>query len=112
IPPLAGDPAGPTGAVDAVMLRAPLVDRFAEHVPELIVYQVADTADRIRVRLLARGTSPADIAARLLDNQAEVEAGHRIAHRTFVNDATLDQLVANVADALLADTAAPAEVAA
>jgi guanylate kinase len=95
---------GSAGRVDAVMLRAPLVDRFAEHVPELTVYQIADTADRIRARLLARGTNSADIAARLLDNQAEVEAGRRIAHRTFVNDGSLYELTAYVAAALLADT--------
>jgi hypothetical protein len=86
------------------MLRAPLVERFTEHVPDLTVYQIADTADRIRARLLARGTSPADIAARLLDNQTEVEAGRHIAHRTFVNDGSLDELAGNVAAALLAGT--------
>src|SRR4051794_2361157 len=108
LPPLGDCSAGSAGPVDAVMLRAPLVDRFAEHVGELAVYQIADTADRLRARLLARSTSPADIAARILDNQAEIEAGRRIAHRTFVNDGSLDELAGSVAAALLADTSGAA----
>src|SRR3954468_10651500 len=48
LPPLSNPSSGPADPVDAVMLRAPLVDRFAEHVGAVTVYQIADTDDRLR----------------------------------------------------------------
>ena len=118
LPPLVQEAAGAGSApVDAVMVRAPLVPRMAELVPELVVYQIADRAERTRARLLARGTSAADVAARIRDNQAEVAAGRLVADRTFLNDGSLHELVDAVAAALVTDcpvdgTGRGAEVAA
>lgn len=81
--------------VDTVMLRAPLVDRFARHYP-VVVFQIEDSPARTAARLRARGTSDVDVTARLGDNNAEVAAGRLIADRVFVNNASLDVLAGAV----------------
>ena len=97
LPPLRRSPDGP---VDAVMLRAPLVDRFAAICDDFTVFQIEDTPTRAAERLRARGTSEDDIAARLADNNRELVAGRAIAARVFVNDGTLDELADVIAAAL------------
>lgn len=93
LPPLRLAPVGP---VDTVMLRAPLLARFAAAVPHHVVYQVEDRPERVMARLAGRNSGHDDLEARLLDNRAEVEAGRRVAHRVFVNDRSLS----NLADAM------------
>jgi guanylate kinase len=97
LPPPAG------GAMDAVILRAPFVDRLARRFPEQLVYQLEDTAQLARARLLSRGCAPAELAARLDDHHGEIEAGRRVAHRVVVNDRPLDALADTFAAALHAD---------
>jgi hypothetical protein len=91
------------GTVDLVMLRAPLIERFATFVPELLVYQVEDTADRMCQRLLERDCGPEDLVARLDDNRRELALGRRLAHRVFANDGALDDIVDAVQGALQRD---------
>jgi len=92
-----------TGPLDAVMLRAPLIARFAEVVPRFLVYQIEDHADRTRARLIARGCPASDLAARIDDNHNEIAAGRELADRVFVNDGSLNDLVARITSALSAD---------
>lgn len=89
LPPLRIATVGP---VDTVMLRAPLVARFAASVPHHVVYQVEDRPERVMARLAGRDSGHDDLEARLRDNRAEVEAGRRVAHRVFVNDRSLSRL--------------------
>jgi hypothetical protein len=67
------------------------------------VYQLEDTAQQARARLLLRGCAPAELAARLDDHHAEIAAGRRVAHRVVVNDRPLTALADVVAAALHAD---------
>lgn len=96
-------PAPSPGLVDAVILRAPFVEAFARRVGDPLVYQIEDTAERARQRLVSRGCGAAELAARLDDHQRERLVGRRIAHRVFVNDRSLAVLVEAVAAALRED---------
>lgn len=96
---------GWAGRPDVVMLREAFVPRFAELVPGQVVYQIEDSLDRRRSRLRRRGGSPAELAARLGDDPAEIGAGRQVADRVFVNDGSLDALVDAVATALRRDVA-------
>ncbi len=97
------------GAIDTVMLRAPLVARFAAAVPAHVVYQIEDRPDRVVARLASRNSGHHDLEARLHDNRREVEAGRRIAHRVFLNDGSLTALAAAVAAAARSDIATAPE---
>lgn len=100
LPPVA---VSTTGPLDLVMLRAPLVARFAQHVPHHLVYQVEADADSARRRLLERGCIGAELAGRLLDNDREVACGRRIADRVFVNGGSIEDLADAVVAAVAAD---------
>ena len=92
-----------SGPIDAVMLRAPLVARFAHVVSHHLVYQIEDGADRTRSRLIARGCPPAELAARIDDNHKEIAAGRQLADRVFVNGGSISDLTDGIASALGAD---------
>jgi guanylate kinase len=92
-----------TGPVDTIMARAPFIELFAAYFPHRLVYQIEDTADRARARLVARGSDAHEIEARLAGHDAEIAAGRAIARRAFTNDGDLDGLVAAISDALAAD---------
>jgi len=100
--PILLDAAGP---IDTVMLRAPFVARLAQLAPTCVVYQISDTAKRTARRLAERGTPQQEVAARMADNRAEVEAGRGIARRVFVNEGPLSALVDQVAVTLASDVA-------
>ncbi len=101
-------PGGP-GPADAVMLRTPVLARFAELVAHRVVYQIDDRPERVAARLLARHCPPAELQARLDDNRLEVAAGRQVADRVFLNAGTLIELVDQVAAAVLRDTGTHAE---
>lgn len=84
----------------AVMLRAPLVERLAARIPDLLVYQIEDSADRSRQRLVQRGCDVDELAARLADNERELVRGRLVANRVFVNDGPLDVTVDSMISAL------------
>jgi guanylate kinase len=92
-----------SGPIDAVMLRAPLIPRFARVVPHYLVYQIEDSADRTRTRLIARGCSMTELVARIDDNHKEIVAGRQLAGRVFVNDGSLSDLVEEITSAVSAD---------
>jgi guanylate kinase len=86
------------GRIDAVMLRASLVDRLTRVLPDrpLFVIQVEASPGRIHDRLSRRGGSPDERARRLEDNDCEARAGRAIADRVFCNDGSLAELVHSV----------------
>jgi guanylate kinase len=91
------------GPLDAIMARAPFIELFVPYFPARLVYEIDDTRERARTRLIQRGSGEHEIDARLEGHQAEVEAGRQIASRSFVNDGTLDGLVEEIAEALRVD---------
>ena len=91
------------GPLDTIMARAPFVELFAEYFPHRLVYQIEDTAERARDRLVARGSDAYEIEARLAGHDAEVAHGRTIAQRVFTNDGDLDALVDAIAAALRTD---------
>jgi guanylate kinase len=91
------------GPIDTVMARAPFIELFTEYFPDRLVYEIEDTIERARARLIDRGSDDHEIEARLAGHRAEIEAGRDIASRNFVNDTTLDELVAALAGALYLD---------
>ncbi len=93
------------GPVDTIMARAPFLDRLDEFVPCDLVYQIEDTPERARLRLVARGCDEAEIAARLDAHTEEANAGRALARRVFRNDSTVTELANAVADALQTDLA-------
>jgi hypothetical protein len=102
---LAPAAAGPGGPADAVILRAPFVDRIGQLFPDLLVYQVEDTAERARRRLLLRECAPSELAARQDDHRRELAAGRRVAHQVIVNDRPLPALADAVSATLRHDLA-------
>ena len=92
------------GPADTIMARAPFIDLFADYFPNRIVYQVEDSIERAYARLVERGSSADEINARLVGHSDEIDAGHRIAQRVFVN-ADFDALVSEMARAIEADFA-------
>lgn len=98
------------GVVDAVMLRAPLVARFAQDYPDHVVYQVEASRDVMVERLGARGYGPDELRARLADNERECVAGHALAFRRFRNDGALAVVVDEVAAAVADDFATASQV--
>jgi guanylate kinase len=103
LPPVAASSRGP---IDLVMLRAPLVARFARFVPNHVVYQIESSPDCMRERLMERGCDPLELAARLIDNDRELSLGRRIADRVIANDGPFSVVVEIVAAALRTDVPA------
>ena len=93
----------PDGPVDAIMARAPFIELFATYFPDPLVYQIEDSTEHAHARLLERGTSADEVAARLLGHDQEIESGRAFAHRTFINDGTLEGLVDAMTSALRRD---------
>ena len=99
-------PDGPTDVVGTILARAPFLEALKAFVPSALVYQIEDTTSRARLRLLERGCDENELRARLDCNAEETAAGRAIADRVFTNDATIVDLVDNVAAALRNDLAA------
>lgn len=93
----------PDGRLDAVMLRAPLVEQLRAFVPWLLVYQIEADLEEASDRVVARSVDDDDARARTAANQGELDQGRRIADRVFTNDGELDELVDSVTAALLVD---------
>jgi hypothetical protein len=76
-------------------------------VPVRLIYQIEDTPERARRRLLARGNDAIELGARLDGARAEAHAGGAVADRVFVNDRLLCDLVDAVTTALHDDVCGP-----
>jgi guanylate kinase len=93
-------PAG--GRVPAIMVRAPLMPLVARHFPGHIAYQIEDDVQRARERLKHR---PGDLGTRLDGFEEECRVGRQAAHRIFVNQGAVIDLVEAVAQAVGRDFA-------
>ena len=91
------------GPIDTIMARAPFLDALATHLPARLIYQIEDSPERARRRLLARGNDAVELAARLGGARDEAASGRVVADRVFVNDRSLAELVDDVARALQLD---------
>jgi len=96
------------GPAAAIMVRAPLAPLLDRHFPDAVVYQIEDSYERARARVLAR-TPPAELGTRLDDHEQERLLGRRLATRVFVNDTTVADLVASVTRAIDEDFASGRE---
>ncbi len=92
-------------AVDAVMLRAPLVPILRSVYSDLVIYQVDAPRHVVGSRLATRGCAPTELDARLVDNERELVEGRRVAHRHFDNHGSLDIVIDAVEHAIRSDFA-------
>jgi guanylate kinase len=92
-------------AVDAVMLRAPLVPILRSVYPDLVIYQIDAPREVVESRLASRGCAAAEHDARLADNEHEVTAGRRVAHRHFHNHGSLELVLDDIEQAIRSDFA-------
>jgi guanylate kinase len=89
------------GRVDVVMLRAPLLDRFAAAVPdERLVVQIEAPLAELEERLRRRGGSGEELRLRLEDNERELRTGRRLADHVVCSGGA--RPVADVADEVAA----------
>lgn len=95
--------APPGGRVSAIMVRAPLMPLVARHFPDHVVYQIEDSYDRVRQRLLARGRPPSELGTRLALYEQERSSGRDMAKRVFHNTASISDLADAVSRALVED---------
>jgi guanylate kinase len=93
-------PAGES--VPAIMVRAPLMPLVARHFPTYVAYQIEDDVQRVRERLARR---PGDLGTRLDGFEEECRIGREAAHRNFVNEGPVRDLVEAVAQAVRDDFA-------
>lgn len=84
------------GRVPAVLVRAPLMSLVVKHFPERVVYQIEDTYDRARARILAQERSASQLGTRLDDYEGERRLGRQAADRVFVNSTSVTDLVTSV----------------
>lgn len=93
----------PGGRVPAIMVRAPLMPLVVRHFPRHVTYQIEAPYDRARQRMVRTGGSVAALGTRLESFEEERRLGRTLAARSFVNDATVADLVEAVADAISTD---------
>ncbi len=89
-----------TGGAPAIMVRAPLMPMVARHFPGHVAYQIEDDYRRARERLDRR---PGDLGTRLGGFEEECRLGREVAHRIFVNEGSIADLVDAVAGAVYRD---------
>jgi guanylate kinase len=92
-----------SAVTDAVMLRAPLVPILRAAYPDPVIYQIDAAVELVEARLAVRDYTTDELRARLTDNERELVAGRRLAHRTFRNDRLLDAVVDDVERAIRKD---------
>lgn len=91
------------GRIPTVMLRAPVMSMVPEFYPNTVVYQIEDTADRVRRRLAGRESRGERLGTRMADYRKEVDLGRDLAARTFVNSGSVTELADQVSRALEKD---------
>ena len=87
---------------EIVMLRAPLVERFAHFGVDFTVVQIEDTPERTLARLVQRNLGEAELAARVADNENEHLLGRQVADLVLVNDGSICALADRFALAVAA----------
>ena len=83
--------------VPAIMVRAPLMPLVTRHFPGHVAYQIEDGYRRAEERL---GRRAGALGTRLEGFEEECRLGREAAHRIFVNEGSIADLVDAVADAV------------
>ncbi len=94
-------PAAPV--VPLVMLRAQLLPLLAKFYDNFVVYQVEDSLEKVKARLQERAVAGQALGSRLHDFEKEIAAGRQLAQRTFTNSGRLEDLVAQLREAITLD---------
>jgi guanylate kinase len=89
--------------ISLVMLRASLIPLLNKHYTNYTIYQIEDEIQKVRERLLARQKHGEDMGTRLEDYEKEVQAGKKLAKRTFVNNKSARQIAEQIGKAMLED---------
>lgn len=89
--------------IPLVMLRANLVASFSELYSKHVIYQIEDSYERIERRLLERSSHGEELGARLGIYAAEVDQGHELANRVFINDGDSEELANRLEKAIRED---------
>ena len=90
------------GRVPAIMVRAPLMPLVDRHFPGHVAYHIEDDYQRAQERLVRRA---GELGTRLDGFEEECRVGREAAHRIFVNEGSVGDLVDAVADAVDQDFA-------
>lgn len=86
--------------VPAIMVRAPLIPLVERHFPGHVAYQIEDGYQRAEARLRRRA---GELGTRLDGFEEECRLGREAAHRIFVNEGSIADLVEAVAGAVHQD---------
>lgn len=93
------------GRVPAIMVRAPFIPLVVRHFPCHVTYQIEDSFDRAKDRVVVSGGAAVELGTRLEGYEEERRLGHKLASRVFLNEASLPELIAAVAEAVGRDFA-------
>ncbi len=74
------------GKLTILMLRAPLISILEGHYPIHIIYQIEAAKELVQSRLRERAKEGHELGERLLQYEAELTLGRKLADRTFVNN--------------------------
>jgi guanylate kinase len=88
------------GRVPAIMVRAPLMPLVERHFPGHVAYQIEDQYQRAEERMRRRA---GELGTRLDGFEEECRLGREAAHRIFVNEGSIADLVEAVARAVYQD---------
>jgi guanylate kinase len=100
LPPL---PEPAAGKVPTILVRAPLMPLVSHHFPDHVAYQIEACLDRVQSRLHQRIGADSALGTRLEDYEAERVGGRSTAHRIFVNNGAIRDLVDSVVAAIRED---------
>ncbi len=87
--------------VPTIMLRAPLVSRLPKYYANYRIYQIEDSEERVKQRLLDRQASGHQLGTRLQAYDQEMKLGRQLADRIFVNlnlETTADDIATAIAE--------------
>jgi len=88
------------GKVTCVMLRAPVIEQFAKHFNNFVIYQIEADMNSVSERLQKREQ---EMGNRLKNYQQELKLGRKLAARVFINDSDVNALTRQVKLAIVAD---------
>ncbi|MEI6741850.1 MAG: hypothetical protein WCK71_01900 [bacterium] len=84
------------GAVPSVMLRAPLIELINKHYPNHVVYEIHSPIDDLHQRLLSRQEQGDNLGTRMADIKDEIDLGTKLAHRVFINDRPVPEMIKEI----------------
>ncbi len=91
------------GRVPTIMVRAPLMALVERHFSAFVTYQIEDSYDRAKDRVVAAGACGAGLGTRLEGHDDERRFGRQLASRVFLNRTTPMELISAVAGAIIED---------